>query len=283
MRCLVHILPLTGALTLLYLNLTWHFVGTFSGTVALQFVAKAHELLMISSLTTSFLSYMRRELTSESGVPFGAAFSGLQIIQLAYLWSPEFWGALTAGEYDLRHKIRLAIATILISLLAATVGPASATCMIPRNRVWPYQQGHNGPVDHLWSGRILSVNATEDQMYPVELTDELYNKSCVFDTNSRYINSVDGLSKGVFQLPCPYSQGEGRYALYDLYELVSTRAPGDSVFGSSSHECGPWPSSGLPLTLCINEDANGATVSTQNQEMSAVSQVCHLSCKILLC
>ncbi|KAL9618555.1 MAG: hypothetical protein Q9160_006739 [Pyrenula sp. 1 TL-2023] len=230
---------------------------------------------MISSLTTTFLSYMRHDLTSASGVPFGAAFSGLQIIQLSYLWSPEFWGALTSGDYGLLSKIRLALATILIALLAATVGPAGATCMIPRNYAWPYQPVHDGPVGYAWRGDLLRVNATEDQMYPVKLTNDLYNNTCDFDTNSRHLNTVDGLSKGVFQLPCSYSQGVGRYALYDLYELVSKRTPGDNVFDIGEHSCGPWPSSGLSLTLCINEDGNSTTFSTQNQEMSAISQVCY--------
>lgn len=88
-RCAIHILPLSGALVLLFLNFSWYSVGNdlgyarnfdaSAGLTGLQFAAKFHELLMVASLTTALLSYTRACLISEHGLPFGAAFAGLQV------------------------------------------------------------------------------------------------------------------------------------------------------------------------------------------------------------
>lgn len=89
LSCAVHIVPLAGAMILLFLNFTWFsltigrdFPGDFdasSGLVGLQFAAKFHELTMVASLTTAFLSLSRAYLVSDHGVPLGAAFAGLQV------------------------------------------------------------------------------------------------------------------------------------------------------------------------------------------------------------
>lgn len=88
-RCAIHVVPLIAALTLLYLNFSWYSTSDYwgvsasfqpaSGLVGLQFAAKLHELTMIASLTTTFLTYVRFYLISEDGLPFGVAFSGLQV------------------------------------------------------------------------------------------------------------------------------------------------------------------------------------------------------------
>jgi len=81
-RCLVHLIPLAGVLSLIALNLSSYWISaTFpSGRLAaLQFAAKFHEIAMVSSLTATMLSYIRFELTSDSGMPFGAAFAGFQV------------------------------------------------------------------------------------------------------------------------------------------------------------------------------------------------------------
>lgn len=82
LRCLVHLVPLAAAVTLIYLNLAWKYVGeTFNpeGITALQFAAKLHEMTMVASLGTVFLSYIRHFLVSDVGIPFGAAFAGLRV------------------------------------------------------------------------------------------------------------------------------------------------------------------------------------------------------------
>lgn len=120
-------------MVLLALNFSWYYIGTdFSseGLAALQFAAKLHEMTMIASLTTAFLSYVRYGLTSKTGLPFGAAFAGLQVTQLSYLWSPEIWGLLASRSYGWKPKLRMALAIFFVALLIATVGPASAAAMV---------------------------------------------------------------------------------------------------------------------------------------------------------
>jgi hypothetical protein len=89
LRCAIHIIPLAGTSTLLYLNFSWFslsrgwgYSGNFdasSSLVGLQFAAKLHEMTMVASLTTAFLSLSRTYLVSEHGLPLGTAFMGLQV------------------------------------------------------------------------------------------------------------------------------------------------------------------------------------------------------------
>lgn len=130
---MIHVIPLTAAIVLLVLNLSRFYVGvTFNSQalVALQFAAKLHEIFMVASLSSAFFSYMSYSLTSETGLPFGAAFAGLQVTHISYLWSLELWGALTSHSFPLKLKLRLALATISTAILVAVVGPASASLMV---------------------------------------------------------------------------------------------------------------------------------------------------------
>ncbi|PMD29179.1 hypothetical protein L207DRAFT_642636 [Hyaloscypha variabilis F] len=191
-RSLVHVIPLAGAITLLILNFMRYYVGTFSsnGTAALQFAAKLHEMTMVSSLTTVLLSYVRYELVSKRGLPFGAIFASFRITELAYLWSPELWGSMTSKSHRWTFKLRLGLAIGLIALLVATVGPASAAAMIPRQDLWFY-------IDLL-----TAVNTTADQMFPTNLTGLIYsnngcsNKSHVCSWTSSTGNAMSLLSLG---------------------------------------------------------------------------------------
>ncbi|KAI4134873.1 MAG: hypothetical protein LQ347_001155 [Umbilicaria vellea] len=99
-------------------------------------------------------SYVRHEIALGDGLPFGALFSGLQINQVSYLWSMEFWGSFSADAIPLRRKLAM-IALITVSFaLASAVGPSSAVLLIPRLDFWPAGS------THIW------VNATFDEIWP---------------------------------------------------------------------------------------------------------------------
>ena len=102
------------------------------GLPSLQFVAKAHEMLMQASILTIALAYIRHELVSARRMPFGALFSALQTCQLSYLWSMEFWATLSANCLRGRRKVFFMLLIPTSILLAAAVGPSSAMAMIPR-------------------------------------------------------------------------------------------------------------------------------------------------------
>lgn len=298
-RCLIHALPLAVAVALISFNLSWHkFKSQISSevVVALQFIAKSHELLMVSSLSEAFFWYVRQELASESGMPFGAAFVGFQV-KLSYFWSPDLWGSLASTSFGWGFKARLISAITFTAFLVMTVGPASATCMIPRNGLWP--QSHASK-----DRTYLAVSTTEDKMYPIKLTTRLYYDSSHFKRDGNQIitcfssngSLIDGKSangmEADFTLPCPYSQSGHTDPLFSIGPLLTQFTGGgqpsslpdslsnalpDGLPGSTS---ATWLGSDVPSTLYLHseapyDDINVATVatSTQNQALSRQAQV----------
>ena len=282
-RSLVHVVPLAGALVLIWLNSVQYFVGTnLEGTVGLQFAAKLHELTMIASLTTVMMSYMRHRLTSRDGVPFGAAFAGLQVSQLSYLWSPEFYGSLTSRSYPWIVRLQLALSIIVISLLIAAVGPSSAACMIPRQGSWPVRRASGS----------FTLNTSDAVMYPTNLTTALYDDQSCFDS------SLAPTQDGPFYPPCSYSQlPYGNVSLISLLPLMTNISLEASAAAFSDKTVtGAWLTAGNPLTLSMrwkllegdpatnttDYQVWNATSSTQNQAIAGLAYVRHRLLTIIL-
>lgn len=178
-RSLVHILPLAGAVAITSINLTGLYVGPASDGMPglqegpspwpwLQFAAKVHELLMVASLAAILASYVRFELAlSCTGLPFGAIFAPGRVAQPQYLWSIEFWGALTSRDFSGWRRLRLGLAVIPLLLLAAMLGPASAIAMMPRREYWP-------------AGRTnVYLNMTAAQVFPSRIEAAAIDPACV--------------------------------------------------------------------------------------------------------
>ncbi|KAL8793220.1 MAG: hypothetical protein Q9195_004156 [Heterodermia aff. obscurata] len=179
-RNAVHIIPVGGALAVIYLNFTGFYVGANLKNInALQFAAKLHELTMIASLAQVLLAAVRAELVLGDGLPYGALFSGLRISQPSYLWSMEFWGSTTAPSSTLWKKLRLIVIPLVLILLAATVGPSSAIALIPRLGSWPAGQ------THIW------LNATDQELFPTEVNDLDIPVPCANTSAVPILNSAD--------------------------------------------------------------------------------------------
>lgn len=112
---LVHIVPVGGCIALLYINFAGYYIGSelqgyknqdSAKVNALQFVAKLHEVTMMSSLTVIIFTMLRRKLASDTQVPLGALFSGFEFANVQYLWSRELWGSIMLWE-KLEMKQRL--------------------------------------------------------------------------------------------------------------------------------------------------------------------------------
>ncbi|KAF2716060.1 hypothetical protein K431DRAFT_350613 [Polychaeton citri CBS 116435] len=204
-HCLVHAIPLAGAFALIIMNLGAYFVSDGINSeilVGLQFAAKLHEITMVASLTTVLLSYVRLQLTSERGIPFGAAFAGLQVYQLTYLWSPELWGSMKSASFKWRAKLYFLVSVMVVALLVATVGPSSAACMIPRYRSWPDDSF------------VVGVNMTADELFPTNLTSALVGGPQCGHPNA---NSSTHTSPRVSVKPCPWhSDSQGLISLLSL-------------------------------------------------------------------
>ena len=155
LRTLIHIVPVGVALCEIVLNWNTYYVGTATYSQATyQLLAKIHEIMMQASIAAVVFCCIRSEMALGSGIPFGLLFSGLQITQISYLWSMEFWASLTSG---LRRTCRRYFLLLLIpmSILLATVcGPSSAVLLIPRLQYWP-----GGSTD-IW------INATASDLWP---------------------------------------------------------------------------------------------------------------------
>ena len=155
LRSLIHLVPFCFALFEIILNWNVYYIGTKVYTTAVyQIVAKAHEISIQASIATIVFSAIRRELAYGTGIPFGLLFSGLQVSQISYLWSIEFWGAIRADVPRPLKKLALIILVTGCSILAVASGPASAVLLIPRTQLWP------GGRTHIW------LNATMDQIWP---------------------------------------------------------------------------------------------------------------------
>lgn len=124
---------MAASIALMALNTQTLYVGLHNELASiLQFVAKALEMLLQASIATVAFAYVRHEMLSENDVPFGAIFSALQITNLSYLWSLEFWAAATAPSFQGRRKYIFVVFVAFSVLLAATVGPSITVALIPR-------------------------------------------------------------------------------------------------------------------------------------------------------
>ncbi len=130
---LFHAIPLGGAIALMILNIKARFYGSDGRWIAaLQFVAKAHEMLMQFSIVTVMTAYLQYLLVHRKSVPFGALFSAYQVTQMSYLWSSEFRAPVTASGFAGSLKFLFILFVPFSMLLAAGVGPSSAIAMQPR-------------------------------------------------------------------------------------------------------------------------------------------------------
>lgn len=157
LRALIHVVPVGIAIWEVTLNWNTYYVGSTSlRLVYYQIAAKAHEMMIQASLATIIFSYVRHEMVLGNGIPFGALFSGLQINQLSYLWSMEFWGSVGSNHLSSRKKMATMLFIGACFILAAVAGPSSAILLIPRLDYWPAGS------THIW------VNATVNDIWPAQ-------------------------------------------------------------------------------------------------------------------
>ena len=155
LRALIHLVPVSVALCEIVLNWNTYYIGTTPYSQATyQLLAKIHEIMMQASIAAVVFCCIRSELALGSGIPFGLLFSGLQITQISYLWSMEFWASLTSGIPRTYRRYFLLLLIPLSILLATVCGPSSAVLLVPRLQDWP-----GGNTD-IW------INATASDLWP---------------------------------------------------------------------------------------------------------------------
>jgi hypothetical protein len=142
--CLIHLIPITITAVLLFLNfsnLYFEAVGSSNQSArlnALQFAAKMHEILIVTSLSAIVLNCVQYELLYGRGVTLGSLLVGFQITDISSLWSPGLWATVFASGLKIR-RFMLILLVVLAVVLGAVVGPASAILMLPSVDWWSYQ------------------------------------------------------------------------------------------------------------------------------------------------
>lgn len=162
----IHIIPVAAAIGIAVFKMNGYFIGAeLAGPVgqntaklnAIQFASKLHELTMHASIASIILSLVRYELRDGKVLPFGAMFAGLQFKEISFLWSAEFWGLVLSREIHWHKRVVLLSVVIVSTLLAVSVGPASAIAMQPRLE------------DFSAGGSSLWLNATSKDFWPERL------------------------------------------------------------------------------------------------------------------
>lgn len=184
-KSLIHSLPVAVALMEIILNWKGHYIGAqFSKQSYYQFAAKAHELVIQASLASIVHSYILYEVSAK-GMPFGAFLSGLQFLQLSYLWSTEFWSAILSKDFHLRRKFFLLVLILSCGLIAATAGPSSATLLIPRSVAWPLAPTYfvvNGTFQDIYPDHVEAEGVPDDCAVFTGSTNTIYNGSATKST-----------------------------------------------------------------------------------------------------
>ncbi|KAK0620633.1 hypothetical protein B0T14DRAFT_497127 [Immersiella caudata] len=173
---LVHVLPVTATVILLYINHTRHFWfeqdvendGAPDQTLSpLQFAAKVHEILVILSLAAITLKGFRRLLIGSSGLPLNLITAPYRVGDVPFIFSFRFISVFWSSDFAL--SLVLFINTIISTL----VGPASAVLMVPSPDWFPLHDAfgrlespifYTKPPDQTWP-RLLADEAIDPGLF----------------------------------------------------------------------------------------------------------------------
>ena len=197
------------ALSFAILQLSWRYVywrdsnhdprAVSEDLGILQIAAKAHEVLMVLSLSDLVLHYLRQGLSSPAGLPFGlftSAYSvalGSQPVSFSFFYALKSLCRRTTIQW---RSLALAAFLLTSTLLGLAVGPSSAIVLIPRLDWWPsdkffllYENTHdynrkNPSTFTMYIPKLLSpsiVDASSLPLYADCLHDDYdANKTCPF-------------------------------------------------------------------------------------------------------
>ena len=124
---------------------------------ALQFAAKLHEILIVGSLSSMVMFYVRNRLVTSKGIPFGLLSSGYQVSSAEYLFSKSLLSTLLSADW------LLVLPICLLIVYANMVGPSSASAMIPNLDWWPVAS----PFDD--QPLTMYFEGPRDMVYPTSL------------------------------------------------------------------------------------------------------------------
>lgn len=190
-RCTPHVLPLSVTIFVICLNVAqayWQDLGRPHQTTKLQawqYAAKAHELLMASSITAIAVHRIQYDLCVSKGVPLGFVSAGYQLTDPLFVFSKEWLGGVTSFTHPrgLARAMPLGILLLMGFTLTIIVGPSSAVVMIPQLDWWdvPAAQVFGDIPERPY------MNYTAAELWVPDITSDLYNQGvdCANDTNNQ--------------------------------------------------------------------------------------------------
>lgn len=176
---LLHSFPLSVTILIILLNareVYWQDLGLSDQNAklqAFQYGAKAHEMMMTTSLTAIVLYQFRSDLCGSEGVPLGFLTAVFQLSDPSFVFTKKFFGGATARAHSFGWSrfSRLTYLLILGFALTSVVGPSSAIAMIPRLDLWHMSQVE--AFGREYKDRIY-FNHTEAELWPGDITNAIY-------------------------------------------------------------------------------------------------------------
>ncbi|KAI9651071.1 hypothetical protein NHQ30_001108 [Ciborinia camelliae] len=190
----IHVLPIIITVVLLFLNTYRVYANSIGSADAelntrlngLQFVAKVHEILIGVSLSTIVLSFVQQDILRR-GIPLGAFFIAFRITDLGSLLNPELWAAGAIGN-DFKRRSLFVAMSILIMILAAICGPASAILMRPSLDWWDVPTTKYSS----WSTDHFTLQANASQVWPKQIDNSSFDSSCASESGKFSDNCAAG-------------------------------------------------------------------------------------------
>lgn len=139
-----------GILQLSFRHVYWRGGGEADGDPhgineilgVLQLAAKVHEIFIVFSLSQLVLHYLRQQLISARGLPFGLFTSAYLVALGSHPLSRGFlysWKSIFRRKHIQWQSFGLALLIVLATLVGLAAGPASAIALIPRLDWWSLQ------------------------------------------------------------------------------------------------------------------------------------------------
>ncbi|KKK20324.1 hypothetical protein P175DRAFT_0440547 [Aspergillus ochraceoroseus IBT 24754] len=171
-QCVIHLVPMSASVIIMTVNIRRTYLSADlmspvrSETINLLFLqvaAKAHEIMIVASLSLVVLQFVRHELLFGDGLPLGFIGSGITFNNFEFFFKKEFRGAMKYISLPGNKLRKVAFVSLIMiaGFVAALAGPASAVLLVPKDQDWEA------------GGTQFFLNGTESELWPSDLTGEL--------------------------------------------------------------------------------------------------------------
>ncbi|KAK0709363.1 hypothetical protein B0T26DRAFT_678793 [Lasiosphaeria miniovina] len=126
-------------------NVYWHPPSPSSNVLsALQFVAKAHEALIVTTISTILLDHIRYRLfaSTSPGIPLGLVTAPFRLSSAAptYLASSEFFSTLREWRRLMARDVVTAVLIVYLFIIVLLASPSAAITILPNLSTLPYPE-----------------------------------------------------------------------------------------------------------------------------------------------